>query len=96
VSLTTKQYLKKYDKHLKKFNATKALDEALQIKMRIKSPQTTVGVMQELIRRGNIQSALAGKDEKSLGNLIKFIQRYSYILKFSLYFSWFQIFLIAF
>jgi hypothetical protein len=92
--LTTKQYLKKYDKQLKKFNATKALDEALTVKfniksqsnyfyliikkkiqIRVKSPQTTVGVMQELIRRGNIQAALAGKDEKSLGNLIKFIQR---------------------
>jgi U3 small nucleolar RNA-associated protein 15 len=31
--------------------------------------------MQELIRRGTIRAALAGKTEKSLGNLIKFIQR---------------------
>ena len=31
--------------------------------------------MQELIRRGNINAALAGKDEKSLSILIKFIQR---------------------
>lgn len=31
--------------------------------------------MQELIRRGNIKAALTGKSEKSLGVLIKFIQR---------------------
>jgi hypothetical protein len=34
-----------------------------------------VGVMQELIRRGSINAALAGKDEKSLSIIIKFIQR---------------------
>ena len=44
-------------------------------KVRIKTPQVTIGVMQELIRRGTIRAALAGKTEKSLGNLIKFIQR---------------------
>lgn len=32
--------------------------------------------MQELIRRGNIKAALAGKDENSLKIIIKFIQRY--------------------
>lgn len=32
--------------------------------------------MQELIRRETIKAALAGKSEKSLGILIKFIQRY--------------------
>ena len=31
--------------------------------------------MQELIRRGNIKAALAGKDENSLKIVIKFIQR---------------------
>ncbi len=31
--------------------------------------------MQELIRRGNIKTALSGKSEKSLGVLVKFIQR---------------------
>lgn len=72
---TTKQNLKKYDKHLKKFNASKALDAALEFKVRVKTPQTTISVMQELIRRGNIKAALAGKDEKSLSILIKFIQR---------------------
>ena len=69
-------YLKSYDKQLKKFNSTKALDEALSLKTRVHSPQVTIGVMQELIRRGTIKAALAGKSEKSLGILIKFIQRY--------------------
>ena len=30
----TKQNLKKYDKHLKKFNATKALDAALEVRQK--------------------------------------------------------------
>lgn len=71
----TKQNLKKYDKNLKKFNASKALDAALDLKTRITTPQVTISVMQEIIRRGNIKAALAGKDEKSLSILIKFIQR---------------------
>ena len=36
--------------------------------------------MQELIRRGSIRAALAGKTEKSLAVLIKFIQRYLFKL----------------
>ena len=75
ISHATKQHLKKYDKNLKKFNATKALDAALEHKIRIKTPQITINVMQELIRRDSIRVALAGKTEKSLGILIRFIQR---------------------
>lgn len=36
INQTTKQHLKKYDKHLKKFNATKALDEALAVNFSFK------------------------------------------------------------
>lgn len=36
INQTTKQHLKKYDKHLKKFNATKALDEALAVNFNFK------------------------------------------------------------
>lgn len=43
--------------------------------MRNATPQITIGVMQELIRRDTIKAALAGKSDKSLGILIKFIQR---------------------
>lgn len=32
INQTAKQYLKKYDKHLRKFNATKALDESLAVR----------------------------------------------------------------
>ena len=44
--------------------------------MRNATPQITIGVMQELIRRDTIKAALAGRSEKSLAILIKFIQRY--------------------
>lgn len=72
---TTKQHLEKFDKNLKKFNVTKALDSVLETHLRTKSPQITIGVMQELIRRGSIKAALSGRDEKSLSSIIKFIQR---------------------
>ncbi|KAJ8304128.1 hypothetical protein KUTeg_017711 [Tegillarca granosa] len=37
-----------------------------QIRVRRETPEVTVSVLQELIRRGGIRAALAGRDEKSL------------------------------
>ncbi|XP_013414421.1 U3 small nucleolar RNA-associated protein 15 homolog [Lingula anatina] len=67
--------LAKYDKYFKKFEYTKALDAALDLRVRIKSPEVTIGVMQELIRRAGLKAALAGRDDKSLGVVLKFIQK---------------------
>ena len=38
-------------------------------------PDVTVSVLQELIRRGGIKAALAGRDEKSLSGVIRFLQK---------------------
>ena len=46
-----------------------------QIRVRRMSPEVTVSVLQELIRRGAIQAALAGREEKTLEHILKFIQK---------------------
>ena len=43
--------------------------------LRRKSPEIVVSVMQELVRRGGIKSAVAGRDGSSLQILLRFIQK---------------------
>ncbi|ESP00218.1 hypothetical protein LOTGIDRAFT_226017 [Lottia gigantea] len=69
-----REILAKYDRSLKKFDHSKALDEVLQLKVQRKHPEVTVGIMQELMRRGTIKAALAGQDSKSLCMLINFVR----------------------
>lgn len=70
-----KEKLQKYDKFFKKFEHSKAFDAALDIRVRRETPEVTVSVLQELIRRGGIRAALAGRDEKSLSFILKFLQK---------------------
>ena len=56
--------MRKYDKLLKSFQSSKALDAVLEPHIRLYTPEVTVAVMQELNRRGTLRSALAGRDEK--------------------------------
>ncbi|KAK6173701.1 hypothetical protein SNE40_017107 [Patella caerulea] len=69
-----REILQKYDKSLKKFDHSKALDEALQLKIQRKHPEVTVGIMQELMRRGTIKAAVAGQEPKTLCMLINFVR----------------------
>lgn len=62
----------RYDKYLRSFQHSKALDAALQAR----KPEVTVSVIQELIRRQGIKAAVAGRNEVSLGRLLKFLIRY--------------------
>ncbi|KAM8885909.1 U3 small nucleolar RNA-associated protein 15 homolog isoform 2-T4 [Spinachia spinachia] len=73
VSRPVKEYLAQYDKQLKKFNVSKALDSALEIWRRKRSPEVMVAVMKELDRRGTLKNALAGRDEQGLGSLLHFL-----------------------
>ncbi|GCB75454.1 U3 small nucleolar RNA-associated protein 15 homolog [Scyliorhinus torazame] len=75
VSNPVRLQLKKYDKLLKSFQVSLALDAVLESKIRIKTPEITTGVMQELNRRGTLQNALAGRDEKQLSILLGFLIR---------------------
>ncbi|XP_041360479.1 U3 small nucleolar RNA-associated protein 15 homolog [Gigantopelta aegis] len=70
-----KEQLAKYDKYFKSFQHSKALDAALEMKVQLTHPEVTVSVIQELIRRGSIKNALAGRTDKSLRLIIKFIHR---------------------
>lgn len=98
-----REILAPYDRFFKKFEHSKALDAALnvrfspiwcrhlldfsellstttvlfflQLKVRSKTPEVTVSVFQELIRRSAIRPALAARNEDSVISIIKFIQR---------------------
>ncbi|XP_018099908.1 U3 small nucleolar RNA-associated protein 15 homolog isoform X2 [Xenopus laevis] len=74
VSKPVKAHLTKYDALLKGFHMSKALDAALQVRM--KRPEVTVAVMNELKRRGTLKNALAGRDEKELSDLLIFLLKY--------------------
>jgi len=75
INHTSKPHLPKYDKMLKRFEYSKALDAVLDLRVRTKSPEEVVAVLKELIRRSGLRGALAGRDIKSLGNLLKFLQK---------------------
>ncbi|XP_022110346.1 U3 small nucleolar RNA-associated protein 15 homolog [Acanthaster planci] len=71
-----RDFLQKYDTMLKRFEHSKALDAALKTSVRIKTPEVTVSVLQELVRRGVIKRALAGRDEKWLRIMIAFLKKH--------------------
>lgn len=75
VSKPVRRHLKKYDRLLKSFEVSKALDVVLQQEIRVRTPEVTVGVMQELNRRGTLKNALAGRNEKQLSLLLSFLLR---------------------
>ncbi|KAM9393040.1 U3 small nucleolar RNA-associated protein 15 homolog isoform 1-T2 [Pholidichthys leucotaenia] len=73
VSKPVKLHLAKYDKQLKKFNVSKALDTALQKWNTTRKPEITVAVIKELDRRGTLKNALAGRDERWLSHFLNFL-----------------------
>uniref|UniRef100_A0A3Q4I0D9 U3 small nucleolar RNA-associated protein 15 homolog n=1 Tax=Neolamprologus brichardi TaxID=32507 RepID=A0A3Q4I0D9_NEOBR len=68
-----KEHLAKYDKQLRTFDVSKALDTALGTYIRFRKPEITVAVIKELDRRGTLKNALAGRDERGLSQLLNFI-----------------------
>ncbi|XP_037536847.1 U3 small nucleolar RNA-associated protein 15 homolog [Nematolebias whitei] len=73
VSKPVKQHLAKYDKQLKKFNVSQALDTALKMSAHGRKPEITVAVIKELERRGTLKNALAGRDEEQLSRILRFL-----------------------
>ncbi|KAJ3603749.1 hypothetical protein NHX12_028490 [Muraenolepis orangiensis] len=73
VSKPVKDYLAKYDKLLRKFNVSKALDAAMEHWSRFRKSEVPVAVIKELDRRGTLKNALAGRDEKELNQLLSFV-----------------------
>lgn len=70
-----KEKQSKIDYCLRKFQYSKALDNALLPYITNKSPQITVSTMQELIRRRALDRAFKGKDFKSLLQILRFLYR---------------------
>ncbi|XP_072050689.1 U3 small nucleolar RNA-associated protein 15 homolog [Amphiura filiformis] len=71
-----KEFLEKYDRMLRRFQHSKALDAALQLHVRAKMPKVTISVFQELIRRGVMKNALSGRDEKWVRVMLTFLKRH--------------------
>ncbi|XP_012281749.1 U3 small nucleolar RNA-associated protein 15 homolog [Orussus abietinus] len=78
----TKQIMGKHDHFLRKFQYSKALDCVMMNYVANKTPHVTVAVFQELIRRHGLKQALAGRNGKSLVNILKFIIKHLGSLKF--------------
>lgn len=70
-----KQKLARYDRFFRRFEYSKALDAAMMLNIRTKSPEVTISVIQELIRRQALKSSLAGRDEKSVCTVLKFLMK---------------------
>ena len=77
-----KQVMGKYDACLRKFQYSKALDEVMRPYVMNKQPHVTVSLLQELTRRQGLKQALAGREGKSLVNILKFLIRHIGSIRF--------------
>ncbi|XP_053981815.1 U3 small nucleolar RNA-associated protein 15 homolog [Hylaeus volcanicus] len=77
-----KEIMSKHDTYLRKFQYSKALDCVMVSYVVNKTPHVTVALMQELIRRQGLKQALAGRDGKSLVNILKFLNKHAGSVRF--------------
>ncbi|XP_076181900.1 U3 small nucleolar RNA-associated protein 15 homolog [Ptiloglossa arizonensis] len=77
-----KEIMSKHDTYLRKFQYSKALDCVMMNYVVNKAPHVTVALMQELIRRQGLKQALAGRDGKSLVNILKFLNKHTGSIRF--------------
>lgn len=70
-----KELQAKHDNCLRKFQYSKALDCGLLPYVMNKTPEVTVGIMQELIRRKGLHRAFCGRDNKSILAILRFFLR---------------------
>ncbi|XP_028925248.1 U3 small nucleolar RNA-associated protein 15 homolog [Ornithorhynchus anatinus] len=76
VQKSSKQFLKMYDKDLKSFQVSKALDRVIQFRTKRRHPESAVAIIQELNRRGTLANALAGRDEQQLNKVLHFLLKH--------------------
>ncbi|KAK2488571.1 hypothetical protein MC885_013591 [Smutsia gigantea] len=72
INRPSKKHLELYDRDLKNFRISKALDRP---SCTIKTPEITVSIIKELSRRGVLANALAGRDEKEISRVLNFLIR---------------------
>lgn len=68
--------MSKVDALFRRFEHSKALDNALIPYVTNKTPNVTIHVFQELMRRKGLRAALAGRDPKSLRLIIRFLVKH--------------------
>lgn len=66
----------KYNKHLRKFEYSKALETVFKPQCIKKTPHITVGVMSELMRRKGLERALIGQPDSFLIPFLVFLKSY--------------------
>uniref|UniRef100_A0A2K6KRW6 U3 small nucleolar RNA-associated protein 15 homolog n=1 Tax=Rhinopithecus bieti TaxID=61621 RepID=A0A2K6KRW6_RHIBE len=76
INRPAKKHLELYDRDLKHFRISKALDRVLDPTCTIKTPEITVSIIKELNRRGVLANALAGRDEKEISHVLNFLIRH--------------------
>ncbi|KAG8598544.1 hypothetical protein GDO81_002651 [Engystomops pustulosus] len=77
VSKPVKRHLRKYDKLLRGFQVSAALDAVLETSITASTPEVTVAVMNEIDRRGILENALAGRDERQLSIILTFLIKHT-------------------
>lgn len=76
VEAPTKGTLKNYDVSLRKFEYSKALDQVMSRFCVNRTPQVTVALMQELLKRNGLVQAFANRTQDSLARLVTFFNKY--------------------
>lgn len=66
----------KYETSLRKFEYSKALDQVLLTYVANKTPEVTVAVIHELMRRKGLTRALSHRSHASLAKILRFLIRY--------------------
>ena len=71
-----RQQLENYDRHLRRFEFSRALDAVLERQVTRKQPERTVAVLQELTRRGALATAVAGRPAAAVRRLCTFVGKH--------------------
>ncbi|KAF0289389.1 U3 small nucleolar RNA-associated protein 15 [Amphibalanus amphitrite] len=79
-----RQQLDNYDRHLRRFEFSRALDAVMERQVTRKQPERAVAVMQELLRRGALSAAVAGRPALSVRKLCTFVGKHLSQPRFSL------------
>ncbi|KAI8970331.1 WD40-repeat-containing domain protein [Mycotypha africana] len=81
VESVRRQKLKKYDHFMKAFQYANALDEVLRVSGQ--TPVVVAAVLQELIHRDGLKTAITGRDDVSLEPLMRFLIKHIHHPRFT-------------
>lgn len=73
----------RHDYLLRKFEYSRALDAVLKPYVARVKPEYTYSLLMELSRREGLKTALAGREEKGLGSILQFVNKYISDSRFS-------------